>query len=82
MITTHDNAGNLKTVGGDLLKIFLCNDSTGSAIQGMVIDHGNGTYTGEVEAAWSGMSKLIVSLAYPREAISAMYRLRKEVRFV
>ncbi|XP_052253097.1 NXPE family member 3-like [Dreissena polymorpha] len=79
MITTRDYAGNFKRVGGDFLKIFLCNDHMRSAIRGRVIDHGNGTYTAEVEAAWSGKSEVIVTLSYPREAITAMYRTRKEM---
>ncbi|KAH3701675.1 hypothetical protein DPMN_076666 [Dreissena polymorpha] len=82
MITTRDYAGNFKRAGGDFLKIFLCNDHMRSAIRGRVIDHGNGTYTAEVEAAWSGKSEVIVTLSYPREAITAMYRTRKEVSFV
>lgn len=81
-ITMYDHTGNRKTTGGDIIKLFMCNPSVGSTTRGTVVDNHNGTYTGEVEAAWSGQSELVAMLEYTREAISAMFRVRREVRCV
>ncbi|XP_052281253.1 NXPE family member 3-like [Dreissena polymorpha] len=74
-ITMYDHTGHRKTTGGDILKLYMCNQSQWSTRRGTVVDHNNGTYTGEVEAAWSGQSELVARLEYTREAISAMYRM-------
>ena len=81
-ITMYDHTGHRKTTGGDILKLYMCNQSQWSTRRGTVVDHNNGTYTGEVEAAWSGQSELVARLEYTREAISAMYRVRHEVKYV
>ncbi|KAH3701673.1 hypothetical protein DPMN_076664 [Dreissena polymorpha] len=77
-ITMYDHQGNKKTTGGDIVKLFLCNKSVGSTRRGTVVDNHNGTYSGEVEAACSGQSELVAMLEYTREAISAIYRVRRK----
>ncbi|KAH3842165.1 hypothetical protein DPMN_115660 [Dreissena polymorpha] len=75
-ITMYDHTGHRKTTGGDILKLYMCNQSQWSTRRGTVVDHNNGTYTGEVEAAWSGQSELVARLEYTREAISAIDIIR------
>ncbi|WAR16284.1 NXPE1-like protein [Mya arenaria] len=79
-IELYDHAGNRKSSGGELVKVTLTrSDLTNTAVTGYVLDNGNGSYTAEIEALWAGKSNLSASLVYSRQAIAALYRIRREI---
>ncbi|XP_021356891.1 NXPE family member 2-like [Mizuhopecten yessoensis] len=67
LITLRDQLGRRKTSGGDVLRVWLRDNSIKANVAGDVIDNGNGTYTGSVLLPWKGRPKLYVSIAIPRE---------------
>ncbi|WAR16302.1 NXPE3-like protein [Mya arenaria] len=80
-IELYDHAGIRKSSGGEVVKVILTgSDLTNTAATGYVIDNGNGSYTAEIEALWAGKSKLSASLVYSRQAIAALYRMRREIQ--
>lgn len=74
---THD--GKPKNRGGDLVKVLIQNTTKGAYCPGRVIDHKNGSYSAVVDALWEGNSEILAYVAYTREAITGMYRMRNEV---
>ena len=73
--------GEPKLSGGDHLRAIIWNNQLNVSAPGSVTDYKNGTYLLTFECLWSGIAYISVSLAYAREAITALYRLINEVRF-
>ena len=69
-----------KLNGGDHLRAIIWNKQLNVSAPGSVTDYKNGTYLIMFECIWNGLSYISVSLAYVREAITALYRLINEVR--
>jgi hypothetical protein len=69
--------GEQRTIGGDYLRVWMREPSKKAASCAHIIDHKNGTYTAVLKALWSGTPDIVVMLVHPREAISALYAIRK-----
>jgi hypothetical protein len=68
-----------RTMGGDHLQVWMREKTKNASSCGHVVDHGNGTYTATLTAFWAGEPEILVSLVYPREAVRALYHVRKVV---
>lgn len=68
-IVLHDGYGKRLRQGGDILRIWLKDPAHGSNVNGYVIDHDNGTYTGVVRALWKGMAKVKTTIANTKEHV-------------
>lgn len=68
-----------RTRGGDKLRVRIYNNTLQAFAPGYVIDHYNGTYTAVVRTHWPGKQMISVILAYRREAVRAMYYIRKKI---
>ncbi|WAR17503.1 NXPE4-like protein, partial [Mya arenaria] len=80
MIDLYDHAGHRKSSGGEMVRVILIgSDVPGTAVPGHVIDNGNGSYTAEIEALWTGKSRVSASLVYSRQSIAALYRMRRDM---
>ncbi|XP_060568626.1 NXPE family member 3-like [Ruditapes philippinarum] len=73
--TMYDAYGQAKTTGGDNIRGRMSSPDLRAYAPGTVKDHNNGTYSIIFEALWSGEAYITVTIAYTREAITAMYRL-------
>ncbi|XP_060067942.1 NXPE family member 3-like [Ylistrum balloti] len=63
--------GKPVNTGGDYLRIWLKDPSIKNTnVNGHVVDHGNGTYTGEVLLPWKGYPEVYISIANSRHHIS------------
>ena len=71
--------GIIRKRGGDNLRARMYNSNQGAYIAGHVTDHDNGSYTATLNAIWPGNQTISVYLAYSREAIHAIYNIRKQV---
>ncbi|XP_069120393.1 NXPE family member 3-like [Argopecten irradians] len=60
--------------GGDYLRIWLKEPSLKANVNGQVIDHRNGTYTGQVLLPWKGHPQVIVSIANTRHHIALIMK--------
>ncbi|KAL4222941.1 Neurexophilin and PC-esterase domain [Mactra antiquata] len=79
IVQVYDGYGYKKTTGGDLLRATMHDREYNYHASGVVIDNLDGTYLVEIKAFWTGPSIIKVILAYTREAITAVYRVRTEV---
>ncbi|XP_053392038.1 NXPE family member 4-like [Mercenaria mercenaria] len=75
----HDGYGKRKYSGGDQLRATIGNKELQVSAPCIVIDNRDGTQTVVCEALWSGTSTISVTLAYPRETITAHYRIKTQV---
>ena len=78
-IILRDGNGKDRTRGGDKLRVRMFNTTQQAFVAGHVTDHRNGSYTATVPALWPGKQKISMLLAYTREAIRAIYYIRKKV---
>ena len=78
-IILRDGNGKDRTRGGDKLRVRMFNTTQQAFVAGHVTDHDNGSYTATVPALWSGNQNISVFLAYTREAVRAIYYIRKKV---
>ena len=78
-ITLRTGSNKNRTRGGDQLRVRIYNNIFEAFAPGYVIDHNNGTYTAVVWTHWPGKQMISVTLAYRREAVRAMYYIRKKV---
>ena len=78
-IILRDGNGMDRTRGGDNLRARMYNAKQQAFVAGHVTDYDNGSYTATVPALWSGNQKISVFLAYTREAVRAIYYIRKQV---
>jgi hypothetical protein len=78
----YDAYGQAKTTGGDNIRGRMSSPDLKAYAPGTVKDHNNGTYSIIFEALWSGKAYITVTIAYTREAITAMYRLHLTVRIL
>jgi hypothetical protein len=72
-----DGYNTPRTVGGDDIRVSMSEVNTRASTSGYVRDHHNGTYTATFTAFWSGNVNITAALLYPREAIAALYRIRR-----
>ncbi|XP_045194222.2 NXPE family member 1-like [Mercenaria mercenaria] len=79
LATLFDSYGGQKSTGGDHLRARIFNSKLNASAPGTVYDHKNGSYTLIFEALWRGRSMISASVAYTREAITALYRMFYEV---
>ena len=70
-----------KKKGGDKLEVRIFNPYLQAAAAGHVIDYDNGTYLAIVDALWPGKHTIMVTLAFRRELIRAVYAGQAEVTF-
>ncbi|XP_060085019.1 NXPE family member 4-like [Ylistrum balloti] len=68
-IALKDGLGRPVLSGGDVLRIWLKQPSTGNSVSGYVVDNGNGSHTGIVETLWFGKSELIVMIANTKKHV-------------
>ncbi|XP_033751063.1 NXPE family member 1-like [Pecten maximus] len=69
-IILYDGYGKQLTRGGDILRIWLKSEIKDASVNGYVVDHKNGSYTGHVLALWTGKCIIKVSIAATREHIA------------
>jgi hypothetical protein len=68
-----------RTMGGDHIWVWMREKIKGAASCGQVTDHNNGTYSAALVAFWAGNPEIVASLVDPREAIRALYHVRREL---
>ncbi|OWF51519.1 NXPE family member 4-like [Mizuhopecten yessoensis] len=73
-VTIHlkDQLGRNIPRGGDVLRIWMKEASTYSNVNGVIIDNGNGTFSGEVLLPWAGQPTIYVALSHTREAVQSV----------
>ncbi|XP_045178699.1 NXPE family member 4-like isoform X2 [Mercenaria mercenaria] len=81
IVTLYDGYGKRKHSGGDHLRATIENKMLKAAVPCVVTDNNDGTQAVTCEALWSGTSTIQVTLAYTREAITAIYRIRTQRNF-
>ncbi|XP_053386230.1 NXPE family member 4-like [Mercenaria mercenaria] len=79
IVTLYDGYGKRKHSGGDQLRATIENKVLKASAPCVVTDNNDGTQAVTCEALWSGTSTIQVTLAYTREAITAIYRIRTQV---
>jgi hypothetical protein len=67
-----------RTIGGDYLRVWMAEPSKKAISCAHIIDHNNGSYSAILKALWVGTPDLVISLVNAREAIRAMYAVRKQ----
>ncbi|XP_053385655.1 NXPE family member 2-like [Mercenaria mercenaria] len=77
--TLYDGYGKRKYSGGDHLRATIENKDLKASAPCVVTDNRNGTHFVACEALWSGVSAINISLAYARETITSIYRIRTQV---
>ncbi|XP_006820352.1 NXPE family member 3-like [Saccoglossus kowalevskii] len=68
-VIARDINGRRRTIGGDLWRAVIYNTGSHFASMGRITDHGNGTYTVQFYAGFSGVVKLQIVLVLQREAV-------------
>ncbi|XP_069131076.1 NXPE family member 4-like isoform X1 [Argopecten irradians] len=72
-IKLFDGYGKPLTDGGDILRIWLTSTSFNAHVNGYVIDHGNGSYTGHVRALWTGKCVVKTTIAATKQQIAVVH---------
>ena len=75
-VDLYDQRGNIRTRGGDEVRIWLKDPEQGHSTAAEVIDLGNGSYTGEATLKWTGLTHVRACLAYSREFLRLVIELR------
>lgn len=78
-VTLHDGYRRRKYSGGDQLRATIENKTLKASAPCIVTDNKDGSYTVICEALWSGTSSILVTLAYTRETITSIYRVRTQL---
>ena len=78
-VDLYDQRGNIRTEGGDEVRIWLKDPEQGHSTAAEVTDLGNGSYTGEATLKWTGLTHVRASLAYSREFLRMVIELRHGV---
>lgn len=78
-IRLYTHKGIKKTSGGDLVKVLIRDNKKEAFSPGRVTDNKDGTYSAVVDALWQGHAALEAQVSYTREAITALYRTKKQV---
>jgi hypothetical protein len=76
-ITLYTGYGKPKTMGGDYIRVWMREKAKHASSCAHVVDHQNGSYTATLKALWAGTPEIVASLVHPREAIRALYSIRK-----
>lgn len=69
VIQLRDSYNRTFQDGGDLLRIWMAEESQKASVGGYVIDYGNGIYLGVVEALWAGNPEINIAIANRKEHI-------------
>ena len=80
-VTLRDGYGVLRKQGGDMLRARIATPSLEAYAPGQVIDHNNASYTIVFRTIWPGLHTISISLAYKRETVRMLYKVRRKVIF-
>ncbi|XP_053386121.1 NXPE family member 4-like [Mercenaria mercenaria] len=78
LVKLYDCYGNRKRTGGDHIRATLENKQLKASVPCVVTDNRNGTQTLVCEALWIGTATINVLLAYTRETVTSLYRIRTQ----
>ncbi|XP_053380195.1 NXPE family member 4-like [Mercenaria mercenaria] len=79
LVKLYNGYGKRKHSGGDHLRATLENKKHKASVPCVVTDNRDGTQTVACESLWTGTATINVLLAYTRETITSIYRIRTQV---
>ncbi|KAM8927737.1 NXPE family member 1-like [Pelodytes ibericus] len=77
-VQAFDYLGDMKTFGGDYLRVRIYSPTTNSSASGNITDFNNGTYVVNFTLFWEGKVHISILLMHPSEAVSALWRARNQ----
>ena len=78
-IDLYDGYGVPRQTGGDQLRVRIFETALKASASGYILDHMNGSYTAIVKCLWAGKPTILVYISYTREAVRALYHVRRTV---
>ncbi|KAH9495285.1 hypothetical protein Btru_016313 [Bulinus truncatus] len=76
-ITLFNGRNERRTLGGDILNVWLVSEKPKAAIAADVTDHSNGTYTAVTVLPWSGNVTVKAALVHQREKFRMMFYIQR-----
>ncbi|KAL3861106.1 hypothetical protein ACJMK2_007178 [Sinanodonta woodiana] len=75
-VDLYDGYGHKRTIGGDMVRVWMRETTLNASAAARVRDNGNGSYTATLITFWLGAPEIKVVLIHPKEVIDTSFRRR------